>query len=335
MPEKWCIPGKGTFIGVAAIGLVVIIIGVPLVTGRFFSSEKGNPGESNYQLTTEHAIGKSVHRKRFEASIQFSKDSPVMRVAHDVRLDPIVNQSNIRPVTQESDSGTFWAFFVAVKVRHLSGKGGRHIFALKYDAANPFHPGWGVAFHKMGSDVFPEVYWGTARKKGLWYRFMPVAVHAGEWWAVGLSFEKDRYLVLHTQQLYGDLTGNGDSGESGPPSVDQSKGIFRPFRGAYDLMDAGGATSSADLVLGASPGSAFKGGFGFFGVARVSQKSSENWFVEAVRMINNSRRASDIASPNQESGEVPMKNAFKSDNLEFVFGSFDGKQEIVSNQSLP
>jgi len=335
MPVKSRMWGRGTFIGIAAIGLLVVVLGVPLVVGRIFSSKAGLQRPGTDQATMKEERGRSSHRKRLEASIQFSEDSPVMRIAHDVRLDPVPDQFKTALVSQKGDSRFFWAFFAAVKVRHLSAKGARHIFVLKYDGNTPLHPGWGIAFHKLGNDIFPEVYWGTSRKKGLWYRFMPVSVHAGDWWAVGLSFEEDRYLVLHTQPLYGDIGENHETKDGVLAESEQAKGSFRPFRGAYDLKDAGAAFSSADLMLGASPGSNFKGGFGFFGVARVNQERSEKWFNEAVNMINTVNRTTNGADYSEESREWPVASAFKSDDFEFIFGSFDGKHEVVAHKPLP
>jgi hypothetical protein len=335
MPEKFRVAGRGIFLGSAYIGLAVAIIGLPLVVARFFLFKDGTQGTINDRPAIEEASGKLVHRKRFEAQIQFSKDLPVMRVHHDARLDPAIDNSNIRFVSQRSDSKSFWAFFAAVKVRRLSGKGGaRHIFALKYDADKPLHPGWGIAFHKIGNDTFPEVYWGTSRKKGLWYRFMPVSVHAGEWLAVGISFEEDRYLVLHTQPLYGEFMRNKDSARSAAGGIDQPIIPLNPFRGAHDLKEAGAASSAADLLLGATPGSAFKGGFGFFGVARVDQKISEGWFIEAVKLINSVKSTNEVEVRTEDEAEGLQKIAFKSVDLELVLGSLDGKQDLVTHKPL-
>jgi hypothetical protein len=334
MPEKFRMAGRGIFLGFTYIGLAAAIIGVPLVVAQFFFLKDGNKGTNNDRSAIEGARGKLVHRKRIEAPIQFSKDSPVMRVHHDVRLDPAIDNSNIRFVSQGSDSKSFWAFFAAVKVRHLSGKGARHIFALKYDADKPFHPGWGIAFHKIGKDTFPEVYWGTSRKKGLWYRFMPVSVHAGEWLAVGLSFEESRYLVLHTQPLYGEFMRNKDSARSVAGGIDQAIIPLNPFRGAHDLKEAGAASSAADLLLGATPGSAFKGGFGFFGVARVDQKISEGWFMEAVKLINSVNSTNQVEVRTEDEAKGQQKIAFKSADLELVLGSLDGKQDLVTHTPL-
>jgi hypothetical protein len=313
----------------------LIVIGVPFVVSEFFSSSTRLNKSARYQSTEGEEGSESSHKKRFKASIQFNKDVPVMRIAHDVRLDPGVEEVRAIQTSQKEPLGDFWAFFAIVRVRHLSAKGSRHIFALKYDAEKPLHPGWGIAFHRMGNDIFPEVYWGTPTKKGQWYRFMPVSVQFGEWWAVGLSFEENRYLVLHTQPLYADMGPTPKLAESQPGKMVASQTSFRAFRGAYDVGGGGAACSSADLMLGASPGSNFKGGFGFFGAARVKGESSEGWFIKAVDMINHANRTGDVVSHGEEIGDLSADSAFKSDKLEFVLGSFDGKHEVITRTTLP
>jgi len=332
MPKKLRMTRKETFVGIVAILLLVAIIGIPLFMPALFQFQNlsfNNTSsvpvardtsivkDSNFKDSKRKALDKG----RFTAPIQFSKNSPVIKIPHDDRLNPLEIYSD----PDKSSAVRSWAFVAVVRVRHLSGKGSRHIFALKYDAEKSLHPGWGIAFHKMGNDIFPEVYWGTAKKQGAWYRYMPVPVHPGEWWVVGLSFEADRYLVLHAQPLHRKIV---------VEDLNQRKKSFSSFRGAYDLMDAGRALSKADLMLGTAPGSIFKGGVGFFGVAYIDPTNAEKWFLETTDMIKSMNIQGDLNSRGEAQVLAPPLNSARSRDFEFILGSFDGISDIVTNKKI-
>jgi hypothetical protein len=66
----------------------------------------------------------------------------------------------------------------------------------------------------------------------------------------------------------------------------------------------------------------------------VDNKFSESWFVEAVNMINSVSRSDEVGIRNKEDAEGAQKSLFKSDDFEFILGSFDGKQDVVTDRPL-
>jgi hypothetical protein len=295
---------KTIIFAVLCIALIVFLCGVLFFLYNGFSSL----GESNAVFNSWREKSTQNPEKTplpvVANPILIRKSSPLLTVPHAEGLDPSINL----------DKNNQWAFLATVRVKKFSGSSNRQIFAIKYDSRNEPFSGWGLAFHEIEGVVFPEVYWGSAQKRGAWYRYPPIGVQPGEWWVLGVSFESGKYLVLRARQV---------------ASQNQNREVIV---GAHDLSPVGAASSTGNFMFGAPPGSSFKGAFGFLGIFEVKKPSFDLLVNGFSEMQQSPKTLQD--DPKTENTTQSFLASIKKAGIKMRFGTLDGTSDLAGNHVI-
>lgn len=197
-----------------------------------------------------------------QSIISFRRGQAAIKVAHSPSLDPSGAEDRV------------WALLVSTRFKKLPPVDARNVVAVKYDKLRKPYLGWALALANHGGVCcFPEVYWSSGQGGGEWHRFPRIDVQLDQWWLLGFSFEKGRYLVGWAQQIQ---HGKGASALAGPGAS---------MLGAYDLGLGSIAASNGDFYLGAPSDNSFRGSIDFAGIFEGPIGLEEVWFEATANAL--------------------------------------------------
>lgn len=171
----------------------------------------------------------------FPSSFVVAKEESFIRVQESSNLNP-------KP-------GEDFLFVGWFKLRRLPAQGEKITFVSKIDTGRRTRPGYAIAVSRDGESIRPEIYWRDESGKGNWYDFVSFKVPTKTWFALALSFRKDRYLGLH-----GGVLGS----EGARPAIE--------LLGGYELPKGVVPHSVSDLVIGSPFMGSFRGRIGPVGI---------------------------------------------------------------------
>lgn len=229
------------------VGILLLVVVLALLSCSLFLLLDVTGGPMPESSPAERPEGR-------QSVISFRRGQAPFKVAHDPSLDP------------SGAADRIWAVLVSTRFKKLPSIDSRNVVAVKYDKLQKPYLGWALALANHGGVCcFPEVYWSSERGSA-WHRFPRIDVGLDQWWLLGFSFERGRYLVGWGQQI---------EHRPGSSAVATSA---TSFRGAYDVGLGAVAASHGDFYLGAPSDNSFRGSIDFAGIFEGSLDGAEVWF---------------------------------------------------------